>query len=35
MSEILVWALVVPAVCLVIAVIIALVMQWTYDKGDN
>ena len=29
------WALVVPAACLVQAVIIALVMQWAYDKEDD
>jgi hypothetical protein len=35
MSEIVMWALVVPAACLVQAVIIALVMQWAYDKEDD
>jgi len=35
MSEIVLWALVVPAAVLVQAVIIALVMEWAYDKEED
>lgn len=35
MSEIVLWALVVPAACLVQAVIIALVLEWAYDKEED